>query len=305
MAAKPDISTRQLAHWDQYKDKQPDEILASVYAHIEATSLDMCRWYWTSIKTKRVTSLAVRGLAFVLLIVGTTLPIFAAIQQKAEDKLLLTQLAVGLLAIAGLTQLADKIFGWSSGWMRYIATVTTMENLTRAFQMEWARYLVAKAAPPDATDAKALFDLAKGLEQELTKLQAEETTKWISEFNTGISLLDTLIKTQREETDKKLEAIRTSLSAQESTDKAEQSARRPGSLAVTLKHKAAPTVVKIAVDDETAADFLGDAWARRELAPGRHVVRLSTTAGTTTRTSERIVEIKPDALTTIEMTVGE
>lgn len=304
MASKPDISTKKLANWDQYKDKKPEEILTAIYVHIEATSISMCDWYWTSIKTKRITSLAVRGFAFVLLIFGTTLPIFSAIQETADEKLLLTQLAVGLLAIAGLTQVADKVFGWSSGWTRYISTVTTMENLTRAFQMEWAKYLVSKTTSVDATDAAILFDLAKGLEQELTKLQAEETTKWISEFNTGIALLDTLIKTQREETDKKLEAIRTSLTAQETTAKAEKKAKLPGSLEVTLKHAADSKKVKIAVDNDSTVEFLGTIWTKLEIAPGRHVVRLIT-ASEPPRTIERVAEIKADSLTKMEINVGE
>ena len=292
MASKPDISTKKLANWDLYKDKKPDEILPSIYTHIEQTSTQMCAWYWTSIKTKRVTSLAVRALAIILLILGTTLPIFAALQKTGDEKLLLTQLAVAFLAIAGLTQVADRVFGWSSGWMRYISTVTTMENLTLAFQMEWARYLVSKTTALDAADAKALFELAKGLEQELTKLQAEETTKWIAEFNTGISLLETLIKTQREETDKKLEAIRTSLTTQETTAKAEEKAKLSGALEVTLKYKAEPKKVKIAMDKEAATDFLGNVWSRVDLSPGRYVVRLTTTAEPS-RTIERIAEIKP------------
>src|SRR5262245_3504459 len=154
MASKPNISTKKLTNWDLYKDKKPDETLASIYAYIEQTSIQMCAWYWTSIKNKRITSLVVRTIAIILLILGTTLPIFAALQKTAEDKLFLTQLAVAFLAIAGLTQVADKVFGWSSGWMRYISTVTTMENLTRAFQMEWAKYLASKTTVLDAADAK-------------------------------------------------------------------------------------------------------------------------------------------------------
>lgn len=304
MASKPDISTKKLADWDQYKNKKPEEILSAIYAHIEATSINMCNWYWTSIKTKRVTSLAIRGFAFALLIFGSTLPIFAAIQETADEKLSLTQLGVGLLAIAGLTQVADKVFGWSSGWMRYISTVTTMENLTRAFQMEWAKYLLCKTGPIDAKDAATLFGLAKGLEQELTKLQAEETTKWISEFNTGIALLDTLIKTQREESDKKLEAIRTSLTVQETAAKAEKQAKLPGSLEVTLKHAAESKRVKIAVDNDSTVEFLGNIWSMLELAPGRHVVRL-TTNSEPPKTIERVAEIKPDSLTKMEIDVGE
>ena len=304
MASKPDITTDTLDSWDQYKNKQPDEILASVYAHIEKTSRQMCAWYWTSIKTKRLTSFAVRGCAFLLLLLGTTFPVFAALQGSAEQKLLLTQLAVGFLVIAGLTQLADRVFGWSSGWMRYITTVTTMENLTRAFQMEWAKFLVSKAGAPDATDAKVLFELAKSLEQELTKLQAEETTKWVAEFNTGIALLDTMIKTQREETDKKLEAIRTSLTTQETATKADEKARLAGALEVTLSFKAEAKLVRIAVDKEQPVEFLGNFWTKVDMQPGRHVVRVVTTSGPS-RTIERIAEIKPDSLTKLDVAVGE
>lgn len=304
MATIPDITSEKLEVWDQYKNKQPDEVLASVYAHIEKVSRQMCAWYWSSIRTKRNTSLAVRWLSFLLLVLGTTFPIFAALQTSSDEKLLLTQLAVAFLVIAGLVQLADRVFGWSSGWMRYISVVTTMENLTRAFQMEWAKYLVSKAAPPDSTDAKALFELAKGLEQELLKLQAEETTKWVAEFNTGIALLDTMIKTQREETDKKLEAIRTSLTVQESALKADEKAKIAGALEITLTFKSEPKTIKIGLDSEPPKDFLGTFWTRLDVSPGRHIVRV-TTSSVPARTIERIVEVKPDSLTKLDIPTGE
>ena len=79
MAAKPDISTKQLSPWDTYKDKKPDEALASIYEHVGAVSLTARNWYWTSIRTKRWTSFSARAIAFVLLVFGTSLPIFAAI----------------------------------------------------------------------------------------------------------------------------------------------------------------------------------------------------------------------------------
>jgi hypothetical protein len=304
MWSKPDITTAKLANWDQYKAKPPDEVLASVYLHIEAVSRQMCSWYWASIRTKRITSQLVRALSFVLLIFGTTLPLFAALQATAEQKLLMTQVAVALLAMAGLTQVADRVFGWSSGWMRYVTTVTTMENLVRAFQMEWARFLVAKAAQPDAADAKALFDLAKSLEQELTTLQADETTKWVAEFNTGIALLDTLIKTQREEADKKLDAIRTSLMAQEATAKAEEKARLPGAIEVSLGFKAEPKKAKIGLDDDPLAEFVGSVWTKPDVAAGLHVVRVLTTT-VPAQTTERMAEVKPGAIARLDVAVGE
>jgi hypothetical protein len=115
------ISTAKLMRWDAFivKNQDPKQILESIYNYIEGMSLQMCSWYWSNIKTKRVTSLAIRAVAFILLVLGTVLPItVGALEASAEQKLFLTQLAVAFLATAGLMQLADRVFGWSSGWMR-------------------------------------------------------------------------------------------------------------------------------------------------------------------------------------------
>lgn len=296
--SKPNISTEKLSSWDEYNEKQPAEALDLIYTHAQANSQKVCSWYWRSIGVKRRTSQVVRIIAVLLLILGTTSPLVAAIRETAQDKLLFTQLGLGALAIAGLLQLADKVFGWSSGWMRYITTVTTMENLTRVFQLEWGKYLISKSGPLSAVDVKALYDLAQKLEQELAKLQEEETTKWIAEFNTGISLLDTLIKTQREETNKKLDAIRTSIGTQQ----AEEKAKLPGALEVTIRHKDAPKNITIALDDETPVDFLGPVWARLEVSAGRHLLRVRTSSEPPQKI-ERVVEIKPDTTTKEEISV--
>lgn len=260
----------------------------------------MCSWYWTSIRTKRWTSLWIRAIAFLLLAAGTSLPIFAAIQDLPKEKLLFTQWAVALLAISGLMLVADRVFGWSSGWMRYITTVTTMENLTRAFELEWAKYILSKSAPLDAADVKSLFELTRGLEQELTKLQAEETTKWVAEFNSGISLLESLIKSQREETDKKLEAIRTSLTTQETAAKADERAKSPGAVEVTLVHKSEPKMIKIALDSDTQVDFTGQVWSKLNVTPGQHVLSIQTLSEPPQKI-EKVVEVQPSGVTRVEV----
>lgn len=221
MAAKPDLSTKSLLPWDEYKDKKSNDALASIYAHISGISAAMCAWYWTSIQTKRRTSICIRVLCFLLTVIGSILPILAAINETASYKLAFTQCAIALIALAGLLFYSDRVFGWSSGWLRYITTVMTMENLTRSFEFEWANYMIQKNTPFDPIDVKALFGLARKLEQELTRLQADETTKWAAEFNSGTALLESMIKSQREETEKKLETIRTSLSAKLDTEQSE------------------------------------------------------------------------------------
>jgi hypothetical protein len=299
MASKPDISTK-LSPWDSYKQKKPEEAAGTIYQHIADTSTMICTWYWTSIRSKKSTSLVARALAFAGLVAGTALPIFAALQKEDTAKLMFTQWGVGLLATSGLLLVADRVFGWSSGWMRYITTVTTMENLTRAFQLEWGRLLLTKSTPLDLSDAKSLYELAASLEQELVKLQAEETTKWCAEFNTGISLLEAMIKSQREETDKKLDAIRTSLSTQQKTIAADEKANRPGAIEATLSHKAEPKTVHVSLDTETPSAFVGTVWSRSPVEPGIHILHVRT-ADNPPIVAQRAIEVGPSAVARVEI----
>jgi hypothetical protein len=298
--SKQDITTRTFLKWDEYRDKQPQEALASIYAYITTSSKQICGWYWENISTKRITSLAARGVAFFLLVAGTALQIYATTLEKAPDKLTLTQLAVASLAVAALVLLGDRAFGWSSGWMRYITTVTTMENLTRSFQLEWAKYLVSKTTPLNAGDTKTLFDLARGFEQELLKLQADETTKWVAEFSAGISLLESAIKTQREETEKKIEAIRTTLTSQEIAAKAEEKSRATGSVEVALSFKADVKKIQITFGRDDPVDFLGTSWTKLGVAPGQHLLRIKTLTDPP-QFVEKIIEIQAEAVARTEV----
>jgi hypothetical protein len=303
MAAKPDITQQRLLPWDEYRQRPPDEALASIYGRVGDASRQMCAWYWRSIRTKRWTSLIARGVAFGLLAVGTVLPLAAALQDKVELRLVFTQSAVALLVLAGLTLMADRVFGWSSGWMRYITTVMTMENLTRAFELAWGRYVVALDAPPAAADVKLLFDLAKGLEAELLKLQADETTQWVVEFNSGLALLESAVKSQREEVDRQLATIRTQLAERSVVARAEEQARQPGALEVTLRHAGAPQPVLLALDDEAEAPFTGRAWSRLAVPAGLHRVRVRSTAPGGA-TAERVAEVAAGAVTRLEIDLG-
>ncbi len=134
MAKKPDISAINLLPWDKYMDKEPNQALESIYGHVTTFSKEMRAWYWTSIKNKRRTSFTMRTIAFLMAVFGSMLPIVTGMPiDDLKTKVLLTQGAIVLIAIVGFMVCADRMFGWSSGWIRYITTVMAMENLTRNF----------------------------------------------------------------------------------------------------------------------------------------------------------------------------
>ncbi|MGA1876180.1 MAG: SLATT domain-containing protein [bacterium] len=208
MAKKSNITTSQLLPWDTYKDKPAEKALQSIYERANKTSVTICTWYWLSIKKKRVTSLTTRFLTLSLLIIGTVLPLLAGLRESVAGRLFLTQFGVAALACAGLFQVADRVFGWSSGWLRYITTVTAMESLTRRFELDWADCMLNLTGNPNGAKVKQFFDLAKRFEEEILKLQSEETGKWVADFSSGAVLLDGLVKSQRESGAKSAEAAR-------------------------------------------------------------------------------------------------
>lgn len=298
---KPDIRAPAMLSWDAYREKPYDKALPSIYAHASAEALRYATWYWDSIRTKRRTSLGVRFLTFLLLIGGTLLPILAGLGDKPDQRLQLTQLGVTALALGGLLQIGDRVFGWSSGWLRYISTATAMENLARGFEIDWAAYVLGKSGRLADADVKPLFDLAAHLQQGLIKLQNEETESWKIEFNTGAALLGDLIKSQRESNEKATDAARAAVSAQKVAEEVAAKARQPGAIEVSLVHKGAPVEVGIAVDDGQPERFLGVVWSKQGLSPGQHRVTLTTTDAQATLIARKQVEVKAGANSAVEI----
>lgn len=300
MPKKANIATSRLLPWDTYKDKPAEAALQSIYERASKTSTTICTWYWLSIKTKRRTSLTVRFLTLSLLIVGTVLPILAGLRDNVADRLFFTQFGVAALACGGLLQVADRVFGWSSGWLRYITTVTAMESLTRRFELDWAGCILNLTGTLNESNVKQLFDFAKRFEEEMLKLQSEETDKWVLDFNGGMALLNSLIKSQHESGEKAIEAACAAAAAQEAARRAVEKTKQSGALEVTLIHKAEAKKVSIAFDDGASEDFLGTVWSKLNLSPGQHIIHISTIE-VPQQTINKIIEVPPEGVAHVEI----
>jgi SMODS and SLOG-associating 2TM effector domain 2 len=298
--AKKDIRTDSLLAWDEYKDKPPEVALPAIYSHAGDISKAKCTWYWESIKVKRLSSHGILLSTLILLIIGTLLPILAGLGDNPAVRLQYTQLGVAALAFAGLLQVADRVFGWSSGWLRYITTVTAMENLTRKFELDWASYIVEKGTNIGTGDVKPLFDLAKEFEDSISKLQSDETDKWVTEFSSSVSLLGELIKSQRESGEKQVEAALVNIASQQKAAQEAEKVRQKGAVEVNIAHKAAPIAVNISIDRETAQEFVGLSWVKADLQPGQHTISVVTT-GAIPQTIQKIVDIPPGGVAHTEV----
>lgn len=304
MSKKENIVTTNTLAWDELMGKTVDESLAIVYERIKNTSNQMCDWYWKSIKAKKKMSLLARVFGVVFLVIGTILPVLSALWKDDHDKLAFTQFGVAALAFAGLWTLVDRIFGWSSGWMRYIVTVTSMENLIKIYHWEWGNYIASKESPLEKSDLKTLFDMTIALQNELIKLLSDETSKWVVEFNASISLLESAIKAQREANEKQQEAIRTNLSdkRKEEDKKSDEAAKAKenGQIQVNFSYQNKPKKLKLQLDNSKPEEFEGLSWAKLGVTPGPHILRIEVEGISPVRI-ERVLDVKPAS--TVEVSV--
>ncbi|NVJ64057.1 MAG: SLATT domain-containing protein [Flavobacteriaceae bacterium] len=195
--------------WDlrEWLAKEPKEAITGMYEKTLEFSEEKVSWYLDKIKGKRFVSQTSRVVSFIFLASGTILPLLAGLSDDPGQRLFMTQLGVVSLAVAGLAQVADKAFGWSSGWMRFIKTVTEMEMRTSSFESEWFEYELNKPSL-DAEDVLPLFNITKEFRQDLEQMQLVETNGWITEYNAGIAVLETAINSQREKAKKDLKLLR-------------------------------------------------------------------------------------------------
>jgi len=292
--AKKTVTADRFLAWGEFRGKPAESALPAIYDHARKMSQAMRDWYWVSIKIKRRFALSVLGLTLVLLIFGAVLPIISGIWDKSDSRLLLTQTGVVSLTFAGLLQVADRVFGWSSGWLRYITTVMSIENVTRKFELDWAAYIVEKSVRLGDADIKPLFDVAKQFEDDIAKLQTDETAKWVVEFSGNVALLGEMIKSQRESAEKSTEAAQATVEAQ-------RKGAQKGAVEVSLVHKSAAAPVDLAIDDEQPQAFSGACWARADLPPGLHVIT-ATPQGAASPTVQKVVDAPTGGVARIEIT---
>src|SRR5512140_2967664 len=160
------VSGADTLKWDLFVAQKATEALPKIYEHAMAFSQATRDWYWKSIKPKRICSVIARAISYALAAGGIASPLIAAIFEQPAVRLVFAESGVAAVAIAAAVMLCDTVFGWSSGWLRYVATATTVERLTRQFQLEWASYFSTSNGLTEA-DKKPLFDLAKTFASEI------------------------------------------------------------------------------------------------------------------------------------------
>lgn len=299
--AKPNLTSKPFA-FDDFVGGSPMESAHRIFELVESHAAEARAWYWRSIQGKRLGSLFVRAISYVAAALGTTAPVVAAIRRSVEERLIITQLGVACLVVAGMVILADRLFGWSSGWLRYVSTVLAMERHTQQFRLEWAAYLIVRGTRElTREDTKALFEIARRFQLEVDARTKEETDGWVAEFNSGMAALNQMIQVQREASEKAAQQAREA--ADEKRAQAQPGAIEVRVLQVTTPLRSVTLEMHLNGSCCASASFTGTSWAKTDLAPGLYSVRVILDEGAPESIeATKVVPVQGGACTTLEFT---
>ncbi|MDU0457641.1 MAG: SLATT domain-containing protein [Geobacteraceae bacterium] len=262
------MSDIQFPEWDT-NDKQSS--IAKLFHCVVAHAREQIKWYDERRKPKRLCAQAVRGLALFLATLGALCPLVTPVLDEYWKSQLPT-LGYVFLAIGAALVGFDRLYGFSSSWMRFTSTQLSLEMLLKEFQFDW---LLMQSQPfSETTSIQKLKDFASKLDG----IVKQETDAWITDFKSNIAELEKMLKTGADE-------------------------RKPGAIKLTITNAKSFKVFSIYVDGAFNKKIDGVTEALLDMvSPGRHEVSISAVdmAGNEQKET-KVVEVAANTIASVEI----
>ncbi len=273
----------------EYKDwdpAQPLQSLNDLFGSSIALVNAQIDWYRWRSKWLKKASKTCRLLGIMFGAIGTLIPLFQvawnALQTGgATNMSWLGQWGYVAFGLAATALFWDRIFGFSSSWIRFIKAQLALEEARTELNYDW-RMLMAKFAARPGSDEQVqamvqrLKDFAKKVHAEVR----QETEAWVTEFQSNLAELEKFSKAQAEE-------------------------RRPGKLQVTVTNaRDFQQGIKVWLDQTESRDIEGTECLFVFVPPGEHQIKVvGKKQDGTERTASKVTTIRANALTTESFTL--
>jgi hypothetical protein len=164
---------------------EPAARLDELYRWVERGALETASWCLTDRVWKRRGARALRTGAALGAVAGAALPLLdltgVVAGMSAWGYL---ALLLGVACVAG-----DRVFGFTSGWIRDVATAQAVQRRLQVLQFDWASEGVREVLGPAEGTASEAADRCLGVlrrfSEDVTELVRMETADWMVEFRTG------------------------------------------------------------------------------------------------------------------------
>jgi hypothetical protein len=172
---------------------RPGELRGSLnqlFRWAEQHALTAHDWYIREKKSKSRWSKSLRVLAIASLAVGGLVPIISLASHEAVD----SGWGYVALAVGASFVVADRGFGFSAAWMRYLKTAAALAVEISSRQLEWVKLesaLLGQEPTPEQAAERIEFlrEFCVGVDG----MVAAETEEWCTEFSSGLNQLATAL----------------------------------------------------------------------------------------------------------------
>lgn len=174
---------------------QRDDALAaltSVGVYVEREITRQIEWYYAKKRSKSVLSRGLRLLSIFLAAAGGLAPLaHSVVPAPFNEWVDLGQAGYILFALAAACVAADRFFGISTAWMRYVTAALALELIREKHRMEWTRQLAKLGGrSPAAHEIDVLFRTAEETMLHTREYVQNETMAWVEEFQSSLSQLE-------------------------------------------------------------------------------------------------------------------
>lgn len=158
------------------------------------------KWYMFARHSKKKWASCLRIFVIISGSLAGILPILSQILIKNDGKTFIAPAwASVFLGVAGAMLALDRFFGFSSGWIRYIAAELRLHKLLEEYELDWQKEKVnLKNEPPSNKQAIKMLDMAKSFITQVNDVVIKETNEWSIEFQSTLKNIEGLISTNRE-----------------------------------------------------------------------------------------------------------
>jgi hypothetical protein len=170
------------------------ESLSRVFRHAVGLARSAEDWYARKRRAKSTWGRTLRVGAIVLGAVAAVLPILAEIFTDDGEPAIAPGWAAVALAVAAALIALDRYFGFSAGWMRFMAAELAITRLRHDFEYAWQAERATAGEAPSTSETAALLALAHKFVIAVDDAIANETGAWIAEFRTNLQQVEQAVE---------------------------------------------------------------------------------------------------------------
>jgi hypothetical protein len=271
---------------------EQDQELQQLYSAVVAKTEEAIRWYDRHKSSHKRRAVALRTSAVVLAALASILPIGVSMLPAECSPQRWVPVASIFAALGAVCVAIDRLYGYSSNWMRYLVALLDLNQQLELLKFGWAR----SALETRITGGSKGDHLAASLNQLQATLASvnqtlkTETLEWVTHFAGALQELERSVTAQRA-------VVSTPLPLVVATEGAARV--QLAGLETVEGH-----MCKLQLGEKAAVEHTGATKVFTGLTPGQYPLRVSAMRGGKAIHVEEVVTIKPGETASVSVSLA-